>query len=98
MNLLFLLFHPCKDSLIAVGSVNEAFVDPADCRSGCLRNPFNFIVSLVLREEFGYLQSLRYGMYLVNRADTLEKPVAVFFTLKEQHRLKQFVNVVPFEF
>ncbi len=95
---LLLLFHPRKDSLITIGAIDKTLVDPADRSRRSLRYAFDFIVSLIFRQQLCYLQSLRNGMDLIDCADILKKPVAVFLIFQKQHSLEQFIYVVSFEF
>ena len=95
---LLLLFHPRKDSLITIGSIDKTLIDPADGRRRSLRYTFDFIVSLILRQQLCYLQSLRNSMDFIDRADILKKPVAIFLIFQKQHSLEQFIYVVSLEF
>ena len=95
---LLLLFHPRQDSLITISAIDKALIDPADGRGRSFRYAFNFIVSLVLGEQFCHLQSLRNSMDFIDRADILKKPVAIFLIFQKQHSLEQFVYVVSLEF
>ncbi len=95
---LLLFFHPRKDPLVTIGAIDKTLVDPADGSRRSFRYTFDFIVSLVLRQQFCYLESLRNSMDFIDRADILKKSVAIFLIFQKQHSLEQFVYVISLEF
>ena len=95
---LVLLFEPRQDTLVALGAVDQTFIDPADRCRRSLRDRFDLIIGPVLRQQLCYLKTLRDRVDLIDRADVLKESIAILLIFQQKYCSEQFIDVVVLKF
>ena len=97
-NLSFMTFKTVENQFVPVVSVVQGTVYAAD--GGGRRAGFfcNFQIGFVLLEHGRYLEALGQGQKLVDRAEILEKIIALFLGFQTENSLKKMVDSVGFDF
>ena len=94
----FLYAHSGENHLIAVISVNQGTVYPADGGGGSAGSLRDFLIRLLFHQHSGHFKALGKGQQFIYRAHIFEKFIAFFSVLQAEYRVKQFIHRICSDF